>query len=280
MIKANAKQFESKRHHWWPQAISKRWLNKENIIYQVFSNGREDIPQNNTTNFGVIKNAHSIKFSTSPTLWDQSFEGIFQSADDAFPKILDWLEDLQENKTISNLNFLNEEKNLDILLECLLSLIVRSPRFRSQIKCNIEHFRNNADETTIKLNLRDALNRFKTSLQGRGKFAVIFSDEQEFIFGDGFYHNFTSSINAPILPNICIFYSRPISYRANQRLIKMKINNDDIIFINQTTMLYSRDYIFYRNQRPEVTENFTCGSFLEYDPNGDPVIKAFSHIFQ
>ncbi|MCF7964025.1 MAG: DUF4238 domain-containing protein [Methylobacter tundripaludum] len=281
----NIKPIKSERHHWWPQGVSKRWLNDEGVIYQLFSDGRNDIPQTNTKKFGVIRNAHSIKLADKPTVWDQSFEGIFQFADRAFPDILDWLESLHGRRVDA---LQEDQEKLDILLECLLSLVVRSPRFRNSIKLTIEHFGATANEKVINLNLRDTFDKFKTSLFGRGKFAVVFSSEQEFIFGDGFYHNFTSSIGVPmepriivpILPNICIFYSCPTSYKTDSRLLTMDMKEDDIDFINQTTMVYSRDYIFYRLQRPEFNEYFSCQQFLEYGAIGDPVINTFAQIFK
>ena len=128
------KQFKSALHHWWPQCLSKRWLNDKGVIYHLFWDDR-CIPQTNPKNFGAIKDAHLIKHAIYPTDWDESFEEIFGSADGAFPKSLDWLIDLQKTKP----SLQDEEReNLDILLECLLSLVVRSPRFRNQIKVNVE----------------------------------------------------------------------------------------------------------------------------------------------
>lgn len=122
---------------------------------------------------------------------------------------------------------------------------------------------------------------------GQGKFAVLFSSEQELIFGDGFYHTFTSSIGAPLepkiivplLPDICVFYSRPMSYNPYPRLVTVELKKDEIDFINQTTMIYSKDYIFYKSQKPEITEHFSCRQFLEYEWNRHPAIDALSQFF-
>lgn len=280
------KQFKSALHHWWPQCVSRRWLNDKGIIYYLFWDGR-CILQTEPKNFGAIKNAHLIKHAIYPTDWDESFEETFGLADGAFPKILDWLIDLQ--KTMPCLQD-EEQENLDILLECLLSLVVRSPRFRNQIKLNVEkNTKQKTDEKLIKINQRDTLNIFKNSLRGQGKFAVIYSKNQEFVFGDGFYNNFTSSVSiplepriiVPLTPYICVFYSRPMSYSRYPRLIAAELEIEDINFINETTMTYSQDYLFYRSQQPIITESFKRKKFLEYNPNGgDPVIAAFSKIFK
>jgi hypothetical protein len=267
-MEKSIKPIKTERHHWWPQGVSKRWLDEDGVIHQLFWDGR-DIPQTNTKNFGVIGNAHSIKFAVKPTVWDQCFEGIFQSADKAFPSILDWLNSLEKGKTYFNLRSQQENKeNLDILLECILSLVVRSPRFRHSLKSNISLYNKNVREHLINLNQRDVLNRLKANTLGRGKFAILFSSDHEFIFGDGFYHNFTSidapsepKIIIPLLPNVCIFYSRPISYNPYPRLVTTELSKDEIDFINRTTMVYSRDFIFYRSQKPDVTSISVVGSF-------------------
>jgi hypothetical protein len=279
------KKLKSALHHWWPQCVSKRWLNDKGVIYHLFWDGR-CISQVNPKNLGAIKNAHLIKHATYPTDWDESFESIFGFSDQNFPKVIDWLSEFQENSFIED----KEQENLDILLECLLSLVVRSPRFRNQIKVNIENITNQkTDEKLINMNQRNALNIFKNNLRGLGKFAVIYSKEHEFIFGDGFYNNFTSSaitpieprIIAPLTPNMCVFYSRPLSYRRYPRLIQLDLEKDDIAFINETTMTYSQNYLFYKSQQPVITENFSCNKFLEYNPDGgDPVITVFSKIFK
>ena len=55
----------------------------------------------------------------------------------------------------------------------------------------------------------------------RGRWAVLFSDEREFIAGDGFLHNFPASQDAlnsglklvlPILPTATIVYMSPMQY--------------------------------------------------------------------
>jgi hypothetical protein len=277
---------KSALHHWWPKSVSKRWFNKDGIIHQLSWDGR-DIPQTNAKNFGAIRNAHLIKFSSKPTVWDQSFEDIFQSADDAFPDVLNWVESLQI-RNLDNISVVPQEQNMDILLECVLSLVVRSPRFRNQIKHNVGFFNKNVDEKLINLNQRDALKRFTSSTFGGGKFAILFSSEQEFIFGDGFYHNFTSSVGSPsepkiivpILPNVCIFYIRPMSYKPHPRWVATEINKDKVDFINKTTMIYSRDFIFYKSQKPTITEDFSCRRFLEYEWNNHPMLYSLLEILK
>jgi hypothetical protein len=282
-----ANNIKSEKHHWWPQCVSKRWFNNKNEIHQLPWNGHYIPLQTSTKKFGAIGNAHTIKYSTYPTEWDESFENFFAVADGNFPNILDWLIDLQGKQ----LSLQEEHENFDILLECLLSLVVRSPRFRNQQKLNVNIITGQkVEENLIKLNQKPALDHFMNELRGQGKFAVLFSKEKEFIFGDGFYHNFTHSFGnleerrmiVPLLPNMCVFYNRPISSRRYPRLVTKELSKDDVDFINETTMAYSRDFIFYKSQKPVITKNFSDRKFFEYNPSngGDPIIKAFAEVFK
>ena len=276
---------ESEDHHWWPQCVSKHWKNNQGSIHKMSSIGTVS-PYKKHRKLGYIPNAHSIKFSGEPTVWDESYEQYFDFVDNnkGFPSIIKWLRGLESNYSSQD----EENEKIDTLLDCLLSLVVRSPRFRNQIKNNIEQFGGqNTSELLISLNQRDTFEKFKKSLIHQGKFAVILSNEEEFIFGDGFYQNFVSSIDipleprmiVPILPDICVFYSRPMSYSAKPRLITIELKKKDIDFINQTTMVYSKDYVVYKSQQPVITKDFSCNKFLEYGFDGDPVINAFSSIF-
>src|ERR1039458_717225 len=83
-------------HHWWPQAVSRLWMNADGVVHQLFPDGRV-VKQTNTKKFGHIKNAHLIKLHDDPaipTVWDESFEGQFSKIDTAFPSIVEWLQTL------------------------------------------------------------------------------------------------------------------------------------------------------------------------------------------
>ena len=135
----------------------------------------------------------------------------------------------------------------------------------------------------INLNLRDALEIFKNNTVG-GRFAILLSKEREFIFGDGFYHTYTSpntfplepKILLPVTPNICIFYTRPKFYTPEPRVVTLSLRDDEVEFINKTILVYSRDFVFYRSQKPTITANFKCREFLEYETNTHPSIEILS----
>ncbi|EIC31338.1 MULTISPECIES: hypothetical protein [Methylomicrobium] len=275
---------KSEDHHWWPKCVSKHWKDDQGFVHRLSADGIDDIYKKHEK-LGYITDAHSIKFADKPTDWDECFESSFDSVDNnkGFRYIIAWLKSLESSIDSPK----EEQDNLDKLLECVLSLIVRSPRFRNQIKLNIDITGTSLRKNLISLNQRDTFHKFKTALLDHGKFCIAFSRDYEFIFGDGFYNNFTSSIGAPIepraivpiLPNICVFYSHPSYCKRNPRLITIELEQTEVDFINQTTMIYSQNYVFYRSQKPIITESFSCKKFLKYDPNGDPVIDAFSKIF-
>lgn len=116
---------------------------------------------------------------------------------------------------------------------------------------------------------------------------MAFSKNEEFVFGDGFYNNFTSSIGVPlypmimipVLPDVCVFYARPPNCKVKKRLSVIYLAKHDVDLINQTTMTYSKDCIFYRSKKPNIAESFGCGRYLEYDQTVDPIEEAFSQIF-
>jgi hypothetical protein len=298
---------QSKNHHWWPQCVSKEWFNRNGILYHLRSDGTI-IEQTNTKSFGAINHGHTFKLGNNQsTPWDQNFENFFDNADNIFPSILNWLKELNYQATDNSSNIFNgsnefktrftsqpiTQQQFDNLMECILSLVVRSPRFRNTIKSNVEHCRSdlgfsdpNPGNAIVNLNLRDALGKFVDGINGRGKLAVLFSPKTDFIFGDGFYHTYTDSSNAPhnpkilipLLPNICVFFTKPLIYSTEPRMVTIGINADETKFINELTMIYSGREIFYRSQKPELITEFLSGQFLEFEYNAHPAIKHLSNL--
>lgn len=294
------KPIKTAHHHWWPQCVSGRWRNEEGKIHQLFCDGKV-VPHSNTNSFGGIKNGHTIKLADKPTPWDHSFEDIFGTADGAFPALLAALEALPATR-VENPNgfmdrFLKQEMSdaqVAILMECMLSLIVRGPRFRNSIRLLVQTIQARAgaeppkvDELLINMNLRHALNLFKSNLGTRGKFLILKSPQQEFIFGDGFFHNFTSCSSAPhnprvlvpLLPGLCVFYTKPSRYFTEPRVATMELTPDEADVVNNTVMTYSQNYIFYRSQQPALSADFEAGRFLEYQYNIHPGLEQLEAAF-
>lgn len=291
----DTKPIKTAYHHWWPTVVSKRWLNSENKVHQILCNQKTITHKvTNKANFGSRKDAHTIKISTSPSFWDVCYENEFDKADTSFPEILDWLNSVHPQEPVKNISFKNrfhtiettEDQHND-LMECILSLVIRSPRFRDSIDREIRSYQGEtffprppSNETLIKVNQRYTFQTFKDNLQGRGKFVILVSKDREFIFGDGFYQNYNSSSHPPIHPQIivpltphrCVFYTRPQFCFTEPETVTMTLTNEETDFINLTTQIYSCNELFYKSQKPNLEDAFTQKKFFVYE-NTPPFIK-------
>jgi hypothetical protein len=236
--------------------------------------------------FGSITNAHHISYGDGPTPWDETFEPVFGPADDKFPAIVEWLLTLDAPNKPAGADFEDRlhsqqvsETMLADLTTCIVSLIVRSPRFRNSIRGTVQHIRGEMgmidpeiDDSLVAMNMRDCQQRFSKALSGWGKFAVLYTDCGEFIFGDGFLHNLTSNTNlllprrclVPLTPTMTILYVRPLKCRREPRLRTMRLQPDEVRFMNRTVQIYSRDFVFFRNETPEIIADFAQREFKQY----------------
>lgn len=257
------------------------------------------IPQSNTRNFGFTRNAHHIRLAhargeASP--WDESIEKQFSEADGVFPSLAAQLDALEIEDAQSPPNLRARlrvlpftEADLDTLMLCALSLVVRGPRFRNSIRLTTEHYRKRfgladptADKNLIAANLRNALSLFVRNANGRGKFAILDAGDREFIFGDGFFHNYTGvsvasmspRMMVPMTPKRAVLWASPQSYSTHPRMVGLRLKPDEVSFINETTMVYSCDSVFFRSQQPQITEAFSRHQFLEYEWNTHPSIDG------
>src|SRR5664279_3352082 len=281
-------------HHWWPQALASFWKNETGIVHQLFPDGRV-IEQANTKKFGHIKNGHLIKLHANPdipTVWDESFEKKFGDIDGGIRTVIQWLESLpfEPRKNVANRRerFVPATQNwadLNRLLELMISLVVRGPRLRHSVQDTTEYFRKRmgmndqpASKSLINMNLRDALERFMSSARNRGKFAVLHAIAGEFIFGDGFLHTYTSTANAPmtaeilvpLTPAIAVFWTIPSAYEPLPNLSTLCLEKDEVGVINHTVLVHSRDFIFYRSQKPDIIDAFAQQKHLVYKWPGHP----------
>jgi hypothetical protein len=210
--------------------------------------------------------------------WDESFEAEFQKADDNFPQIIDWLDSLNRcdppfDRGIASRILPQSAPNeqFSLLIECLVSLAARSPMHREKGVALAEHYHGPLPERKrnglIGMNIRHAHRNAVQSLGGCGKVMVIFSPEREFIFGDGFFNNLTvqgqhwhhPKILAPITPWLSVLFVRPISYMAEPRLVTLVASSKEADELNSAVQVYSRNALFYRAERPEVDDTYTCG---------------------
>ena len=285
-------------HHWWPQALARLWADDGGVVHQLFSDGRL-VPQTNPKKFGHIKNGHLIKLAADPgvsTPWDQDFEEKFSRADSAIPDIIRWLEGLPFEKRFSVAHrrerFVpasQDWEKLNLLLELLIALVVRSPRFRNLVKGATEYARSRmgftdavASKSLLNANLRDTLERFLEPARDLGKFAVLMATENEFIFGDGFFHSYVTSshppltpeILLPLTPQIAVLWAIPTTYSPEPNLVTVCLNPRETEIVNETVLTHSKDFVFYRSKRPRLTEHFERREHLTYVDGVHPTIHG------
>jgi hypothetical protein len=126
---------KSQRHHWWPEAVSQFWKSPEDG-FTGWLRPDGTVKRLPPKNLGAITNGHAVKFGKDPddtTGWDASFEKEFDRADTDFPTVLAWLESLDRTdqpnaaKADRFLAVRSTDAEIARLLECLVSLVVRSP---------------------------------------------------------------------------------------------------------------------------------------------------------
>ena len=294
------KDLKSAQHHWWPRTLSRHWADEKGRVHRLAPDGV--VIQSRPASFGAVKNAHHIKLgdSESPSPFDETFEPKFGAADNAVRGLISWVESLAEKPLSTSLSLekriapaVATDGQFSSCIECIISLVVRSPRFRASIRRTTEHYRQRfgmkdyeADDSLIGLNQRDCQELFVRGLAGRGKIAILISNGPEFIFGDGFFHNFTSSsdtphrprIIVPLTPAISVFYAKPLSYSSEPRVTTVSLVNDEVKFLNDTVQIYSQNELFYRVEKPELLEEFKGGQFLEYEYNSHPALDMLEHV--
>jgi hypothetical protein len=245
--------------------------------------------------FGVIGNGHAIKLSPDPSIpspWDESYEAAFQAADDSWPTLIAWLEGLTFLPRPPPQRFLTQpagDAQITRLVEALVSLAVRSPTTREAAAGLADRYaapmssrqRNNI----IGLNLRQAQTNLTRAIGVRGKFVVLASPDREFIFGDGFGHNLTNQhqlppaprLFAPLTPRLAVFWTRPMSYMTEPRLMTLVISADETRQLNEVVQVYAKDMLFYRNDRPELTKAFTDGQHYIFGDD-DNTLQQLTHM--
>lgn len=283
-------KLKSERHHWWPECVSKYWADAQGGVHWLLPSGetRRSAPKN----FGLIGNGHMIKLGDDPaegTVWDSSFEAEFQTADDNFRKIIDWLDTLDRcdpplERPIRDRLVVNEASDelFAKMIECLISLAARSPMYRERGVALAESLRGPLPErernALIGANIQRALRTAVRNIGGRGKAMVIFSPDREFIFGDGFFQNLTvqgehwhyPKLLVPLTPWISVLFARPTGYRTDPRLVTLVLTPSEVDELNFVVQVYSRDMVFYRSERPVISEEFERATHLVFTDDRNP----------
>lgn len=274
---------KGEKHHWWPKGLSKYWENEHGLIY------RKD-PSSKTIRskpkvFGQISDGHNILFDEESP-WESTFEDFFDKPDQNMPKIVGWLESLSEKLSLSGEAQVLEDQecqNLDLLREIIISLIIRSPKYRNAQSTFVESFRGELEKSEnkrlIAANIHQKYRTLVDSSKGIGKFAILYSQESEFIFGDGFYSNVNAAterlhglrVVVPMTPQIAVVWCSPMAYRSKPRIIGVHATPETVGEINESVQVYSKEYLFYRSQDPDLIKDFKIGQHRVYGHENDPM---------
>ncbi|WP_204113641.1 hypothetical protein [Shimia biformata] len=236
-------------------------------------------------NFGVIGNGHFIKLASKPgetTVWDTNFESVFQQADQNFPFVIEQLQGFafDDRRGFSRRErFVHQDCSDEFfsqLVEGIVSLAVRSPKTREAAVSLAEKLRGPLPErernSLIGANLRHMHDEAVKQFGARGIAVVIQSAKNEFIYGDGFYHNLTSPANppnlprilVPITPEIAVLYAIPLQYSPQKRLSTLVIDQAETKSLNDVLQIYARQALFYRSEKPTVINEFNGGEHLRF----------------
>lgn len=272
------------RHHWWPQSLSKNWANSEGLI-------TESRPNTGSTTATPLRAArisdgHNIKVGDP---WNTTFEEWFDRPDSEFPRIVQILEKLREldqkarpeGEARVGLHILSDEDS-ELLCECLVSLAVRSPKFRAQAMSVVTELRGSVPKPEYKAlsagNIHQTYGHLRRNIGAWGKYLVIYSGNQEFIFGDGFYNNLSpaamdimgKTILVPLTPNMSVALYSVRGRPGTPNVATIEATADLVSLLNMTVQIYSKDCLYSRSQPPELLSHFMQNEYLVYE-SPDPV---------
>lgn len=292
------KPLKTELHHWWPRSLAEHWSAGDGMVSVIRPTG--EVHRARAGAFGAITNAHHMKLGGA---WDSTFEPLFNRPDAEMSDFVRWLATLDASIVCSGKSMIERIKPQPLSAErqqqiarITASLLARSPSVRHSIKLGTEYFRRKfglsdptADKTLIAANQRGLYDAYRNRMEGSGRWAILFSDEKEFIAGDGFLHNFPASqdgINSgkklllPILPTAAIVYMLPMQYPTEPRLVTLKVSAGEAESLNAITQVYASEFLFFRDEKPTLADAFKLGQHRIFEYHGhdwlDPLLDDLS----
>lgn len=283
-----SKPLKTERHHWWPRTLSDHWTSSDGMVSVIRPNG--DVDRAPPGAYGGITNAHHMKFGGT---WDSTFEPVFNRADNEIGDFARWLATVEAPTVGAKRPMIERiaaqdfpDQRLHQTARITASLLARSPSVRHAIKITTEHYRSRfgmadptADKNLIAANQRGLYDAYRTVMERRGRWALLFTDNTEFVAGDGFLHNFPASsegINSgkklilPILPTACIVYMLPTQHPTEPRLVTLRVSDQEAEILNDIVQVYAREFLFFRDQKPNLGNSFKLcqHQMFEYHRHG------------
>ncbi len=66
-------------------------------------------------------------------------------------------------------------------------------------------------------------------------------------------------------------YVRPMSYMTEPRFVSIIVTDQEALALNQAVQIHASKMIFYREQKPELSEAFQRGKHLIFATNENPI---------
>lgn len=297
----------SREHHWWPVALQSHWAVLGKVSF-IEPSGKADAKSYKNEKMG--RKAHGHTISHSDKIWAYNFEGKFKKADDRIHAVVRrclkmfsggyiaktlWRALLRRTKGEQDLSIFRAEFKIDtsfrrdLVLLCL-SLLILSPANRDRLERVGSAFGLPRSEDVGKVNIHlqvDAMNREYERSYHRNIFPlIIYSYRKEFLFGDGLLDGMTSSLQSnlrghamvPLTPHICVFLSCPTSVRSDRNAALLLAPDWLVDEINEVTQVYSKRFLFYASQKPNLSDAFERGEHLMYEHNSSTTINTLKEL--
>ncbi|MEN9874220.1 MAG: hypothetical protein RL186_1117 [Pseudomonadota bacterium] len=291
------KPLKTELHHWWPRTLADHWAAADGMVSVIRPNGL--VSRAPPGAFGAITNAHHIKLGGP---WNSTFEPIFNEPDSEMAAFVQWLGTMEASLASADQVMVERilpqplpDAGAAQIVRVTASLLARSPYIRASIKRQTEYSLRRlgqadptVDKTLIAANQRGLYEAYCKRLMN-GRWAILFSEEREFVAGDGFLHNFSSSQNLctsglklvlPILPTATIVYMSPIQYPLEPHLVTLRLGAKEVERLNEITQVYASDFLFFREEKPKLSESFKCGKHQQFEHHRhhwlDPLLDDLS----
>lgn len=290
----------SREHHWWPVGLQKHWTDKLGNVSSIDPKGT--VTKKKAINRKIAKKAHGHTVLLNGP-WTTNFEADFAKADDSINTVLSSLknykakggESFWDFLKLMSLLFKRDRKLRDLcryykmdpqltssLALLTASLLIRLPARRHAYEQVSEWVGLPPDPNVGKMNMRQFYQIASRGIErdaGRGIFFVLIrSPWKEFVYGDGVLDWISDSLAGmhihgrallPLTPNLCLYVSTPRVRRGNHNCACFYAAPWIVDSVNEFTQIYSRDQLFFRSQKPTLSEHFRNGQFFAHEVHRD-----------
>ena len=69
----------------------------------------------------------------------------------------------------------------------------------------------------------------------------------------------------PLLPSVTVMFVKPLMFRTKPELMTIRLRKNEVEFFNEVVQIYSRDHIFFRNDKPRIIDGFSKREHLQFE---------------